>query len=265
MIPKIIHYCWLSGERYPPQIINCQKSWHRYLRGYEFKLWDAKTFDVGSVPYVRRCVEMRKWAFAADYIRLYAVYNYGGIYLDSDVRVLKSFDSILGDNAFWGIDFNAEQGYAFPEAAIFGAMKGFRPLKEMMQYYESLPIEELNDITFERLTNVYLPENKTIYNGQGKLHLVTAPAAMEAILQRYGFRQQNCNQSLDNDIKIYGSPFFLNGTNTDTAETYAHHENASSWLFTNRGPIFHYCHNHPWLMNVYTKAEHLRLRLSSNK
>ena len=144
MIPKIIHYCWFSGEKYPPQIKRCIKSWKRHLQDYEFVLWDSKRYDFDNVPFVKKCIEMRKWAFAADYIRLYAVYSMGGIYLDSDVLVQNTFDRFLNHNAFWGIDANDEQQYAFPEAAVFGAVKGFQPLKEMMSFYEQLPLEEVS-------------------------------------------------------------------------------------------------------------------------
>ena len=89
MIPKIIHYCWLSGEPYPEKIQNCIASWKERLPDYKIKLWDMNSFDVNSIDFVREAVSVKKWAFAADYIRLYALYREGGIYLDSDVLVKK--------------------------------------------------------------------------------------------------------------------------------------------------------------------------------
>ena len=83
MIPKIIHLCWLSGDEYPPMIKKCIESWKRYLPDYEIMLWDTKRFDVNSVLWTKQAFECKKYAFAADYIRLYALYHYGGIYLDS--------------------------------------------------------------------------------------------------------------------------------------------------------------------------------------
>lgn len=263
MIPKKIHYCWFSGEKYPPQIKKCIQSWKKNLPDYELILWDGEKFDFSTVPYVKKCIEMRKWAFAADYIRLYAVYTEGGIYLDSDVLVKKSFDEVLNNQAFWGIDANDEQSYAFPEAAIFGAEKGFRPLKEMMSFYEQLPIEEVSSQAFERLTNVYPLENRTIFKEDGSLHLVTAPAVMESTLSRYGFRQINQNQSLDFGIRVYGEPIFQNGNKIDTKTTIAHHQNASSWFFTDRGPIFKFFHNHPSLMPLYKIVESIRIHFTS--
>ena len=85
MIPKIIHFCWLSGDPYPEKIRKCMKTWKKVMPDYEIKLWSMETFDVSSAPvYVQEAVKARKWAFAADYIRMYALYTEGGIYLDSD-------------------------------------------------------------------------------------------------------------------------------------------------------------------------------------
>ena len=255
MIPKIIHYCWFSGEKYPPQIKRCIKSWQKHLQDYKFVLWDKKRFDFGSIPYVKKCIEMRKWAFAADYIRLYAVYSMGGIYLDSDVIVQNTFDGLLNHNAFWGIDANDEQQYAFPEAAVFGAIKGFQPLREMMSFYEQLPLEEVSRKAFERLTNVYINQNRDIYNQDGKPQLVTAPVVMESVLKKYGYKQTNENQSLQSDIMMYSEPIIQNSNKKDTPETIAHHLNASSWFFTDRGPFFKFCLYHPFWMPMYKKIE----------
>ena len=172
---------------------------------------------------------MRRWAYVADYIRLYALYTEGGIYLDSDVLVIKNFDSLLDCNAFWGIDAMDEHNYAFPEAAVFGAIKGFSVIKEMMDYYHNIDPEEITSTTFARLSNVWDDENRSIYNADGKIQLVTAPVAMESILKKYGYQQTNRNQILDNDIHIWAEPIIQNHNKVDTPETIAHHLNASSW------------------------------------
>ena len=82
-IPKIIHYCWLSGEDKPPFIQKCISSWKKVMPDYEIWCWDTKRFDIHSVKFVEEAYNVKKWAFAADYIRLYALYNYGGIYLEN--------------------------------------------------------------------------------------------------------------------------------------------------------------------------------------
>ena len=95
MIPKIIHYCWLSDDPVPETLQGYMKSWKEKLPDYEFILWNFNRFDKSSSIWVSQAFDNKKYAFAADYIRLYAVYNYGGIYMDMDIEVLKSFDDLL--------------------------------------------------------------------------------------------------------------------------------------------------------------------------
>ena len=131
MIPKIIHLCWLSGDPYPPKIAKCLKSWNNHLANYEIILWDTKRFDLNSSVWVKQAFENKKYAFAADYIRFYALYHMGGVYLDSDVEVLKSFDDLLDLPYFMG----AEKA-GTPEAAIIGAEKGCDWVKQCLDYYQ---------------------------------------------------------------------------------------------------------------------------------
>ncbi|GHV57664.1 glycosyl transferase [Spirochaetia bacterium] len=118
MIPKIIHFCWLSGNPYPPKIEQCILSWKEKLPDYEIILWDTKRFDINSVQWVKEAFDKKKYAFAADYIRFYALFNHGGIYLDSDVEVLKSFNDLLDCRSFIGFEYSGVL-----EAAIVGAEK----------------------------------------------------------------------------------------------------------------------------------------------
>ena len=104
MIPKTIHFCWLGGGKYPERVRQCMESWREILPGYEIVRWDERRFDVNSVPWVREAVEQKKYAFAADYIRHYALYHEGGIYLDTDVEVLKPFDDLLDAEMFAAIE-----------------------------------------------------------------------------------------------------------------------------------------------------------------
>ena len=94
-IPKIIHYCWLSGTPFPDLENRCIESWKKYLPDYELILWDKERIKEIHSSWIDSAIAQKKWAFAADYVRLYALYNYGGIYLDCDVEVLKSFDELL--------------------------------------------------------------------------------------------------------------------------------------------------------------------------
>lgn len=137
-IPKIIHYCWLSEEPYPELVRRCMQSWKEKLPDYELALWDMSRFDISSVPWVEQACAAKKWAFAADYIRLYALYNYGGIYLDSDVEVLKPFDDLLGRPYFFGREHTPDriENQDSIEAATMGAEKELPFLKKVMDFYE---------------------------------------------------------------------------------------------------------------------------------
>ena len=95
MIPKIIHYCWLSDDPIPGKLQRCMDSWKRALPDYEVVRWNFERFPRGTSKWVDEAFENKKFAFAADYIRLFALYNYGGIYLDMDVEVVKPFDPFL--------------------------------------------------------------------------------------------------------------------------------------------------------------------------
>lgn len=131
MIPKTIHYCWLSGDPFPPLIQNCIDSWKRLLPDYEIKQWNLSNFDLESHPWVKEAFIAKKYAFAADYIRCYALYNEGGIYLDSDVEVLKSFDPLIHLPYFIGRENDGEV-----EAAVMGAEKGNPLFKILLEYYD---------------------------------------------------------------------------------------------------------------------------------
>ena len=91
MIPKTIHYCWFGGKPLPPLAIKCLESWNKYLPDYEIIEWNESNFPVNSIPYTKEAADKGKWAFVSDYARFYILYHNGGIYLDTDVEILKSF------------------------------------------------------------------------------------------------------------------------------------------------------------------------------
>lgn len=147
-IPKIIHYCWLSGDPYPEYIQHCIASWEKYLPDYEFILWDLNRFDLKISPWVEQAVHAKKYAFAADYIRLYAVYNLGGIYLDSDVEIIQSFNDLLELPYFWGKEHTPDliDASHVIEAATFGAEPHNPLIKKCLQYYEGKKFEIAQNI-----------------------------------------------------------------------------------------------------------------------
>lgn len=133
MIPKIIHYCWLSGEEMPETFRRYISGWRRLLPDYEFRLWDMKAMERCGSFFFREAVKSGKYAFASDYVRLYALYHAGGIYLDCDVEVLKRFDPLLTLPYF----ICREDTRHGIEAAVMGAEKGCGWIGECLSYYDA--------------------------------------------------------------------------------------------------------------------------------
>lgn len=104
MIPRIIHYCWFGRGEMPQLALDCIASWHKYMPDYEYKLWNEESFDINCVPYTKEAYDAGKYAFVSDYVRLWALEREGGIYLDTDVEVFKSFDDLLDRKAFAGFE-----------------------------------------------------------------------------------------------------------------------------------------------------------------
>lgn len=154
MIPKIIHLCWLSGDEYPSKIAYCINTWRKILPDYKIMLWDTTRFDPDESIWVKQAFEKKKYAFAADYIRFYVLYNYGGIYLDSDVEVLKSFNDLLDLPYFMG----AEKAGTI-EAAIMGAEKGLDWTKICLDYYRDRPfIKPDNTLDIRKVPEIMMEE-----------------------------------------------------------------------------------------------------------
>ena len=95
MIPRKIHYCWFGHGEMPQITKDCIDSWHKYMPDWEYKLWNEDNFDVNRILYTKEAYKAKKYAFVSDYVRLIALLNEGGVYLDTDVEVFKSFDDLL--------------------------------------------------------------------------------------------------------------------------------------------------------------------------
>ena len=131
MIPKKIHFCWFSGEPYPDSIQRCIDSWHKILPDYELVKWDAQKARSIGIPWDDGALEQKKWAFAADAVRLHALYTEGGFYLDTDVEAIRPFDTLLNRlNAF-----GYENGSKRIEAAVMGCEAGCAPMKAALDFY----------------------------------------------------------------------------------------------------------------------------------
>ena len=94
-IPKIIHYCWLGGKEKPQDVQQYMNGWKEKLKDYEIKEWNEYNFDVNIIPYTSEAYRVKKYAFVSDYARFWILYNYGGIYFDTDVEVVKPMNDII--------------------------------------------------------------------------------------------------------------------------------------------------------------------------
>lgn len=138
MIPKKIHYCWFGGKPLPSDVKKCIDSWKKYCPDYEIIQWNESTFDVESHPFLKSAYEAKAWAFVSDFARLKVVYENGGIYLDTDVELLKSLDSLLNNKCYVGI----QQLDGFCATGLgFGAEKGSVAIQRMLAEYQDLIYE----------------------------------------------------------------------------------------------------------------------------
>lgn len=216
-IPKIIHYCWLSDDPMPQTILDCLDSWKKAMPDYEYMHWNMKRFDINSVPFVKDTCAAKKWATATDYIRLYALYNHGGIYMDLDVMVHKSFDPFLHHSAFSSVEFWPEQFYDSLkvggtsglgiEAAVLGAIPQHPWIKACLDIYDHIKFEH---------TEAFM--NFIIMSGQ--MAKVSA--------QHFGFKYQPVYQVLKNDVHIYPPDVFSKRCE-DNVIKYSTHLCANSW------------------------------------
>ena len=104
MIPKVIHYCWFGGNPLPDSVRKCINSWKKFCPDYDIKQWDETNINLHENAYVLEAYQAKKWAFITDYVRLKVLVEYGGIYMDTDVEVLKPIDVFLSNHAFSGFE-----------------------------------------------------------------------------------------------------------------------------------------------------------------
>ena len=148
MIPKIIHYSWISGDEYPPQIQACIDTWGDKLKGYQFINWNRNTFDFSFSRFLSEAYADKNYAFCSDFLRVYALYNYGGIWLDTDVSVIKPFDDFLQLPYFFCHEpFSGFRKFSdiIIEAATMGAEKGHPIFSCALQWYKTHSYNSLVD------------------------------------------------------------------------------------------------------------------------
>lgn len=218
MIPKVIHYCWFSNDRKPRLIRKCIASWKRNMPDYEIKCWDGdalrQLINEGKTPaFVADAISAHKWAFASDWLRLYVLYNYGGIYLDSDILVYKSFDCFLKHSFFSGTK-KCNEGRSYEvEGAIIGAVPGLPIFLKIMDYYK----------------------DKHLLDASGDLAVPTIPVVLMEYFTELGYVPVPKNQFLstsEGDFAFYAEHTFINNMdlriNGDKGY-YARHCNTVSW------------------------------------
>ena len=170
MIPRKIHYCWFGRGEMPQLAKDCIASWHKHMPDWEYKLWNEDNFDVGSTPYTQEAYEAKKYAFVTDYVRLYALLTEGGVYMDTDVEVLKPLDDLLHHSAFTGYEGTKTM---YPVTGIMASEANGLWVSEQLHAYDGSHFVK-EDGTLDTTTNcqrIYklMLSNGFVPNG-GKMH-----------------------------------------------------------------------------------------------
>lgn len=208
MIPKIIHYCWFGRGQMPQLALDCIKSWKKYLPDYEIKEWNEDNFNLDLFPYAREAYDNRKFAFVTDIVRLYALYYEGGVYMDTDVEVVKTLDPFLHHEAFSGF----ESLVSIP-TGIMASEKGGKWAKENLDYYNG----------------------RHFVKDDGSLDLTTNVKIITDYMIPKGLRQDNTYQEFTGLITFYPKDYFCplacgDSKTMFTENTVTIHHFAGSWM-----------------------------------
>lgn len=206
-IPKIIHYCWFGDKEIPEMERTCIESWSKLLPEYQIMFWNESAFDVNSIDYVKQAYEQKKYAFVSDYVRMYALYTYGGVYFDTDVEVISDITKYLENDVFIGFENKTMIG-----TGIIGAKKGSKILEQMLDYYK----------------------NRSFIDKNGNIDTTTNVQILTDMLLKIGFEKQNREQELSG-IHVYERDIFCpkkmdDGTFRTTERTVTIHHFSGSWL-----------------------------------
>lgn len=202
MIKKTIHYCWFGGNPLPSFAIKCIESWKKYCPEYEIKQWDERNFDIAQCPkYVKDAYAAKKWAFVSDYARLKIIYEHGGIYLDTDVKLLKNLDALLNHSAYFG----REDDLYVNTGLGFGAEQGMQILCDLMDDY-----------------------------AEAEFDTTACPLRNTPIFERYGLKTGDTFQILTGGIAVYPIEYFnpknpRTGLVRITANSYSIHDYQATW------------------------------------
>ena len=220
MIPKKIHYCWFGGNPLPETALKCIASWRKYCPDYEIKEWNEQNYDINKICYTAQAYNAKKYAFVSDYARFDILYEYGGIYFDTDVEVIKSIDNLVEKGPFAGIES--------PGALNAGLGLASRQREPIFA-----------DILKSYSQSCFLKPD-------GSMDLTTVVVRVTDIFKKYGFTAENKIQTIKG-ITIYPVDYF-NPKNPKTGElkitsnTYSIHHFDASWLEDWQLKIKHYNH-----------------------
>ena len=208
-IPKTIHYCWLGRNPKPKSVLKCIESWKKFCPDYEIIEWNEDNLDISSHLYSKQAYEAKAWAFATDYFRLWIVYTYGGIYLDTDVQVIKPLEPLLKNKAFMGFE-NEEM---LNTGLGFGAEAGSAFLAENMKAYENLKF----------------------LNADGTYNRTPAPEYSTEVAKRHGLTNDTGKIQTVLDLTCYPREYFapkdyFTGRLKVTKNTYSIHHYDSTWF-----------------------------------
>lgn len=205
IIPKVLHYCWFGRKKLPDQYIEWMKSWKKFCSDYEIVEWNEDNYDYHKNQYMSEAYQAGKWGFVSDYARLDIVNTYGGIYLDTDVELVRNLDELLYQPAFFGIhdDGRCNTGLGF------GAEAGFPLLQLLMSDYEDRRFIKGNDV----------------------MDLTVCPAIQTATLERLGYEKINKYQIVEN-ASFLPAPILGGFIGTELCmknESFSIHHAAWSW------------------------------------
>ncbi|MBR1564534.1 MAG: glycosyl transferase [Paludibacteraceae bacterium] len=216
MIPKIIHYCWFGRGQMPELALRCIESWKHYLPDYELRLWNEDTFDLDMYQYAREAYDNRKFAFVTDVVRLWALNEYGGIYMDTDVEVLRSLDDLLELPAFTGYEASMSNA---PVTGIMASEAHGIWVREQLAYYEG----------------------RHFLKPDGTLDMTTNTQTISRIMQENGFIIDGKYGIYKDNMHIFPVDWFCPLTSTRvlklTKNTRCIHHFAGSWRERTRKDI----------------------------
>jgi len=211
MIPKIIHYCWFGCNSLPYLAQKCIASWKKYFPDYEIKEWNESNYDVNKIPYTSEAYKAKKYAFVSDYARFDVLHQFGGIYFDTDVEVIKSFEDIIKNGSFMGFELAKNTRSEVNTGLGMGVTAGFSIVYQILEFYATLHF----------------------VNSDGSYNVKTVVEYVTEILKKYGLENDDRIQQFD-DLTIYPTEYFSpknfwTGIVKITKNTHSIHHYDSSW------------------------------------